>query len=548
MTASTSLCAPRKARIPLAATAGFALQLCLAAKVSAVELYSNGDTQLRWDNTIKYSAAVRLKGQDPYLVAGRNSDDGDRSFNPGLISNRFDLYSQLDFSAGWFGFDASAALWYDTIYQQKNDNNSPATFNPISVPNNKFTHAVRILHGEKAELVNAFVYANTELAGMPVSVRLGRHTLLWGESLFFPDNGIAAGQAPVDEIKVLGRPTSYARDVFMPVAQASASVQVLNNLTLEGYYQFEWRKTRLPGVASYFSTVDDLDAGGERWFLRSGQFLLRSRDQTPPSSGQFGAAIRLSSDDIDYGLYALRFNAKDPQIYYRPGIILGSGNPPTIVDPSIVDLSTGKVGVYNLVYPQGIEIYGLSASGYLGSSNIAGEISARRNMPLPTRLLFVAPGRLADGDKHALYAVGDTLNAQLSTITTFTRTSVWDSATLNFEIAANDRLSVTKNPSALDSSSEKAAVAVRTTFEPTYFAVLPNLDLTPSVGVGYNFIGYAATGYAAGKGAGDLELGLTATYRVVWSANIMFSHFLGSNRNQALADRDFISFSVQRTF
>jgi hypothetical protein len=548
MTASVSLCARRIATcLPFSAAAGLALAGLAARGVSAAVLYSEGDTQLRWDNTVKYTAAVRLSGQHQDLIGNRNSDDGDRSFDPGLISNRFDLYSQLDFSKSWFGFDASAALWYDAVYNQRNDNDSPSTFNPLSVANNEFTHDVRDLHGKRAELVNAFAYANVQIAGMPLSVRLGRHTLLWGESVFFPQNGIAAGQAPVDEIKVLGRPTSYSKEVFMPVTQASASLQVAGNMTLEAYYQFEWRNTRLPGVGSYFSIIDDLDEGGERYFLRSG-FLRRTLDQKPPSTGQYGAAIRLSYDDVDYGLYALRFNAKDPEVYYRPGIVLGSGNPPTVLDPSIVDLSTGQVGLYNLVYPQGIEIYGLSASGYVGGWNVAGEISARRNTPLPTRPPFVPPGVLADGDKHPFYAVGDTLNAQLSTVTTFSRSSLWDSAALNFEIAGSDRLSISRNPSALDPSSDRVSLAARATFEPTYFAVLPSLDLTPIIGAGYNFLGYATAGYSEGEGAGDFEVGLTATYRFVWSASVLYSHFIGSDRRQPLADRDFISFTIQRTF
>jgi hypothetical protein len=41
---------------------------------------------------------------------------------------------------------------------------------------------------------------------------------------------------------------------------------------------------------------------------------------------------------------------------------------------------------------------------------------------------------------------------------------------------------------------------------------------------------------------------MTAIYRVVWSTSIKFSHFIGNPSRQPLADRDFISFSVQRTF
>jgi hypothetical protein len=514
----------------------------------AGELYSKDDIALRWDNTFTYSTAFRLVKANAALLENPNADDGDRDFRPGVISNRFDLLSQFDFSKAWLGFDASSALWYDTVYHQKNDNNSPSTFNPISVPHAEFTHGVRALHGEDAELLNAFFYGNTEVGGMPLSFRIGRHSLLWGESLFFTDNGIAAGQAPVDDIKVLGMPNAYARDVYLPVAQASASIEPLSGLAVEAYYQFEWRKSRVPGVGSYFSTSDYFDVGGERYILAPGQYLFRDRDLKPPGSGQYGMAVRWSGGEIDYGLYALRFNAKDPEIYYKLGVAGISGNLPTVADPSIVDLSIGKVGTYDLVYPQKIEIYGASASGYLGSSNIAAEISGRRNMPLASVPLVESAGKTADGDKDPLYAVGDTIHAQISAITTFSHSGLWDSANLNAEFAANRVIHVTRNASALDPANDKFALAFRGTFEPTYFAILPNLDLTPNVGLGYNVSGNSSTDSYEKKGAGDFELGLTAKYRVVWVANIMMSRFLGNAARQPLADRDFVSFSVQRTF
>ncbi|HMI97067.1 MAG TPA: DUF1302 family protein [Micropepsaceae bacterium] len=525
MTISGWVCRRPALRIVVELCLCLALTLRDASALSAAELYSNGDTELRWDNTISYSTAFRLRDPDPALLGNRNADDGDRNFAPGVVSNRFDLFSQFDLSKAWFGIHASGAAWYDTVYHQKNDNNSPATFNPVSVPHNEFTHAVQTLHGAKAELVDAFLYGNTELGGLPFSFRIGRHTLLWGETVFFTENGIAAGQAPVDDIKVLGRPTTYAKDVFMPVAQVSASLQLPAGFAVEGYYQFEWRKTRLPGSGSYLSSSDYYDVGGERYLLRSGNTLLRGPDQTPPDSGQFGAALRWSTDEVDYGLYALRFNAKDPKIYYR-----------------------SDLGTFNLVYPRGIEIYGASASGYIGNSNIAAELSGRRNMPLVNSLLFLPSGQTADAYNNPRYPVGDTLHAQLSTITTFARTPVWDSANLNAEFAATQRLKVTKNAADLDPSDSKLAVAFRGTFEPTYFEVLPNLDVTLSLGLGYNLAGNSITDSYQKQGAGDLDFGVTATYRVVWVGSITFTHFLGNADRQVLADRDFIRFAIQRTF
>jgi Protein of unknown function (DUF1302) len=531
----------------MAGASGLMLAMWQTSPIVAADLYSEGGSTLRWDNTVSYATMFRLKDPDPVLLADRNRDDGNRNFATGPVGSRFDLLSQLDFTRSWFGAHVSGAAWYDTIYQQRNDNDSPDTFNPASVPNTDFPDAVRRLHGSEAELLNAFVYANAELGGVPFTIRAGRHTLLWGESLFFPENSIAAGQAPVDVTKVLGRPVAYSSDAFLPVTQASASVQLPRNLTVEAYYQFEWRRTRLPGAGSYFSVRDYYDAGGERFFLRSGHFQFRERDLTPPGSGQYGAALRATLGEADYGLYALRMNAKDPVAYYRSGLIPNSAGPPTIVDPSIVDLSIDKAGVYNLVYPQGIEIYGASASFYLGASTIAGEVSTRRHTPLANSLIFLEPGRQADANRNPAYPVGHSLHFLLSTITMLPRGGLWDSASFSTEIAAIKRLEITQNTSDIDPESNPFAVVLRGSFEPTYFEVMPNLDLTPSLGLTYR-AGRPSVFTYQSEGAGNLDLGVTARYREAWSATVLYSRFLGNSARQPLADRDFIRFSLQRFF
>src|SRR5260370_262186 len=192
-----------------------------AENVHAALLYDSGNFQIRWDNTVRYSAAVRLTPPDNVLTADPNADDGDRNFRPGLASNRLDILSEFDISGGSLGFHASAAGWYDTVYHERNGNDSASTFNPASVPHDQFARAVRTLHGADAELLDAFLHRDISVGQSTLSFRIGRDTTLWGESLFFSQNGIAAGQAPVDEIKELNSPTIYAKEVFLPVDQAS---------------------------------------------------------------------------------------------------------------------------------------------------------------------------------------------------------------------------------------------------------------------------------------------------------------------------------------
>jgi len=517
----------------------------------SAELLQSDGWDLRWDNTFRYTAAFRVSHYDEALAADPNADDGDRNFAPGLISDRLDLLSELDLSHGPFGIEASGAFWYDTVYHQTNSNDSPATFNPFTVPHDRFTHGTEILLGQDADLLNAFVYGSVNVGDMPVSFRIGQHTLLWGESLFFANNGIAAGQAPIDAIKAASEPEAEAKEVFLPVAQASLTIQPRPDLSFSFYNQFEWRRDRLPGSGSYFSDADYLDAGGERIIIAPGQYLYRTPDNRPSAAGQFGAAMHVTLDEVDYGLYALQFHAKEPEILtaYFPG-------------------GGDSVGAYWLTFPSYIQAYGASFSTYAGESTVAGEISVRHNMPLVSQALFSLPGSggggygglayaplrppqdntAATNEDVLAYATGNTLHAQISSVSTLSPNAFWQGADLSAELAANDLLNVTGHPELLASGRNSFAAALRAVFEPHYYQVLPALDLSVPIGFGYDLIGRSSVDSSMNHGAGDLELGVTATYRTVWEGSLTFTHFLGPADRQPFGDRDFISIGIQRTF
>jgi hypothetical protein len=359
--------------------------------------------------------------------------------------------------------------------------------------------------------------------------------LLWGESLFFGQNGISAAQAPVDYLKSIGTPDSYARNVFLPVNQISLTFQPRSDLSLAAYYQLEGRASRLPGVGSYFSDTDVQGAGAERALLTNGQFLIHDANEKPRADGQFGVALHAMVDEFDLGLYVLRYNARYPVL--------------KVDYVAAVPAASGFSGTFHSIYPTGIDIYGASFSTFAGGSTIAGEISARRNMALVSAWA-VSP--YAAAPLHPVsdngYAEGDTLHTQLSSVTTFSRSTAWDSADLSVEIAANDLLAVTEDAEALNPNRTRFAAAMRALFQPHYFEVLPNLDAAPVLGLGYNIIGRSSTDYTQNAGTGDVELGASFTYRAIWKADLTLTSFFGAPTRQLLADRDFLMVSIERAF
>lgn len=514
----------------------------------AFQIETGSDIKIRWDNTVKYSAAFRVRSPDDTLLANVNGDDGDRNFDKGLISNRVDLLSEFDISYRGFGFSASGAAWRDQAYFGNTDNDSPATANSYSVANDSFTRETRDQHGQKVELLNAFAYGNIDLGSVPLNFRAGRHTLLWGESLFGADNGIAYGQAPIDYVKLNSVPNTQAKELFMPVTQISGTAQLTDQLTVAAYYQLEWRKSRIPAAGSYFSDADILDRGGERLSFAPVvgiADLYRGNDQEASDSGQFGVSFHYlpSSIDLDLGFYALRFNDKQPQVYLSPGAGVGLGSPPD------------KVGEYSLIYAEGIQLYGISASTTLFGMNVAGEVSTRRNTPLVSSVVL-APGQVADNDGNPAYAVGNSLHAQVSAIQVLGPgpAGLWDSAVLLGEVTTNHVLSITKNAAAFDPTRTRTAVGFRGVMEASYFQVVPGIDLTVPIGLGYNPLGKSgvATKFNSGGNGttrgGDVSIGLTALYQQTWRAGVNYTHYYGNHATQTQLDRDFVSFTIQRSF
>lgn len=503
------------------------------------------DLKIRWDNTFKYSAAWRLKDPSALLISDANADDGDRNFDKGLISNRIDLLSELDVQYGNFGARVSGAAWYDDIYNRANDNDSPSTVNHLTRSFNEFPAETRKIHGRKGELLDAFLFGKFDLGESRATFRLGRHALLYGESLFFGSNGIAGGQAPIDIVKAQSVPNTQFKELIRPTNQISGQLQVNPRLAIGAYYQLRWEEHRFPAAGSYFSSLDIFGDGGEIMRFGGPFNASRGRDIKADDSGQGGMQVRFRIGETDYGLYAIQFHDKGPQLYMR-GML--PGTPPGVILPA----------EFYWVYPESIRAYGASFSHTFGEFNIAGEVSIRRNQPLASDAQMDLLGT-GDNDSNPLYAVGRTAHAQLSWMASLKPNFLAKETNFLGEIAWNRTTSITRNRGALNPNADRDAWNIRMVYEPQYRQVLPGVDLSVPVGIGYGRGNSSALGTAfLGNRVGDVSIGVSGSYLQVWRFSLNYTHFLGpeglvsedghASFKQTLKDRDFISLSVNRTF
>jgi len=541
----------RRNKHALAATVRASALACAAAAspVLAMDLNPGGDWAIRWDNTVRYSVATRIQGQDAALLANPNGDDGDRNFKKGLISNRADLLSEFDAQRNGFGIRLSGAAWYDSVYNRTNDNDSAFTVNHGSVPYNEFTSGTRDIAGRHAEMLDYFVFGRWDLGSTTLSARLGQHSLIWGTSLFFGANGIAKGMEPVDVYK-LSIPGTVAKETTIPVKQLSSTWQVADSTSIEGYVQFQYKETRLHPAGSYLSNTDMLGDGRERLFIGAPSASKCGPPRTfvncyvdyaglddSSKIHNYGFALNQRVDALqsDVGLYAIRYSDNSPYI---------STNVPG--------------GSFQLVVPsRPVTAVGASLSTWVGDANLGIEASVRQHQQLVAKQGVISPGDPA-------YPLGRTAHLNISWTMLMPKAAFWDGSALVGEFAANKVLSqedvrtvipgaVPAGTSKVDDTRAKQSSGIRVIFTPSWYQVAPGWDMSMPINVGYSFRGISMIDQAFPFGgsptkSGDANLGITGTYLSKYIVNLTYTNFFGKPADNPIADRDYIRLSVQTTF
>lgn len=444
--------------------------LVSASGVQAFEFDTgNPDLKIRWDNTLKYNVTMRtedinndvLSKGGAFAVLGDDADLGWEQWD--IVNNRFDILSELDLSwKGKFGMRVSGAGWYDHAYSD--DSAHPGynselipglyadTWGSISVKPGEFTDDAEDLHYKGGELLDAFVFANFTIGeDIGASVRAGRHTIYWGNSLFLAGavHGIAGSMTTLDAAKGFSVPGTEAKELFRPTNKLSGTLQLSPNLSLVGYYSFEFEEYQLPALGTYQSRAEGLTPDDEFVTLAPGQIdpasmeLLSPRagfskvgDKTP-GSGEWGMGVNFYLEDSgwDLGLYYLNYNDKLPQglngamdlgqfvnmradaggaIFQQLAALWPAFNEGQAADPQDVFKGGGYpaigFGNYNWVYKEDVKLIGFSAANELWDISWGADFVYRMDAPVNTYLngqlqhVGDIPANMPDGISNLLAA------------------------------------------------------------------------------------------------------------------------------------------------
>ena len=398
-------------------------------------------------NVIYPSADVWALADGGYST---NGDLGNLSFDPGkAFSTQIVGLHELDLRYGDFGFFARGFYFYD-FELSDNDRDwanpiSGATVDPCRDPeaSDELCSDVRML--------DFFAYADFYVGDMPLSIRLGDQVVSWGESTFI-QHGINTTN-PVDVTRARA-PGSELKEVFIPVGMVYASLGLTDTISIDGYIQYEYERSRLPVAGSYFATNDfageggsfnniqlgfsgnpDIDAdtllmqlNGIGTRLREGaitpsqasqaylayptKLAVRAKSDAAhdeaSDSGQYGIKLSWFASDLnetEFGFYHINYHSQRPLVSGITSDFTAAG-----IGQDINMLATTTITRDNLqdleafsetrfAYPEDIKLYGISFNTTVGETALAGEFAYRVDEPLQiddVELLYTAmPEQLA---------------------------------------------------------------------------------------------------------------------------------------------------------
>ncbi|MEE4293978.1 MAG: DUF1302 domain-containing protein [Xanthomonadales bacterium] len=611
--------------------------LALAASVSTAQAieFSHGEFTGSFDTTITYGAQWRASDYDENLVGkaalnpldftlsnaerraspgkwSSNNDNGNRNYPNGgdLISNTIKFTSELDISWRNFGAFTRFMGFYDFE----------------NVDQDFLTKEADDRVGKDVRLLDLYVWGSHDVGGRYFDWRVGKQVVSWGESTFIQGGINVINPVDVSRLRVAG---AELKEAFEGVNMLWGSLELTPTVSLEALYMLEYREIIPDPTGTYFST-DDIGTPGASFVMLGfgapdqpvinpdlyhevctmGNYAASDNTSLTPAlvavscgaapprvdgpgvsdSGQWGLSLRWFAEDwnaTEFGFYFLNYHSRLPVL---------NGN--AVTSQAVTSAS------YYTLYPEDIQLYGLSFNTNIGTWALAGEVSYRPNLPLQiddVELLFAAltplnplvpapveqfKSQLRGSGENGWYLPGETVvgweehkswQAQMTTTKLFGPNNFLKANQIAFaaeagfnyvdDLPAQDflryngpgtdlgggadyltgdfRNPLTEPRGFADDFSWGYRALVRATYNNAFGA----WTLEPSIGWQHDVGGTTpGPGGSFIEGRKQLTLGLKANYLQRWVVDLSYTAYSGGGIYNLLTDRDFYGVSVSYSF
>jgi hypothetical protein len=549
-----------------------AATLATSMNTQAMEFeFEDSDLVIDWDTNVTYGVMWRVQSADSRLSeAGyANVNDGSNNFDTGIVSNKLSIVSEADFQWGNYGFFLRGKALYDYRYENQDtdmsrdnyfldnsgDGNGEWTTDIFGIPvggpvgdlaRKDFHEDTKDIHGKDAFFLDAFLYGDFFIADRMLQARLGRQVVSWGESAFF--QGISGTQSYIDAA-VATAPGTQVKEIFLPLGQLYANLEINQAWSVEAYYQYEWKKTKQAGVGSYWSNADVTGDGAERFLIIQEDtpigdlavpFDVLSEDEPDGTSDEssWGIAARYFMEDgTEFGFYRTTYHDKFLSVRSI-----------TNENPSLPQLAPFPEAIQD-VYQQDIDLWGVSFSTLKADIQWQGEISYHENaLPTQETRPTLDPATVSYFTPN--FQTGYVTQANLGFSHLIGANAISDQVTLTGEAVyvrtnLSPRELLREQNISMKNTKNSWGYVLSATL--AYKSVLPGLDLDVPLNFKHTPSGVWKP-LSLQENAKSASIGIRFKYLTNWRGNLKYTTFWGAKDDHRNHDRDNISFDITYTF
>lgn len=272
---------------------------------------------------------------------GSFSPNGD---NGNLNYDRHDMVAGVAMWGGDLNLNVGPVnVFVRGIYFFDEINNDFDEFHPDTTLQPRTTRRSGVINenaGTDFDILDSYVSFSFEMFDRFISMRIGDQVINWGESAFLIPGSLNNINPP--DVARLRRPGFDISELFIPVGMVQLSTDIVQGLSMELYYQYDWEPV-VPDPAGTFWSTSDIAGGGTHAMLSFGKapedpeanyssadnpddptstissssrtIFLRD-DITPDDGGQYGLGLKYFAESLnggtEFGFYYSRYHSRLP--------------------------------------------------------------------------------------------------------------------------------------------------------------------------------------------------------------------------------------------
>jgi hypothetical protein len=363
-----------------------------------------------------------------------NGDDGDQNFEKGdLVHAIAKLTSDISFSFHDYNFFVRPVYYFDANYANDFETNYADT--TLQARHNALPPGTIDQVGNNLQVLDYNVSKIFTVMDHDINVKVGNQVVNWGESSLLFFNSLNTVNVP-DATK-LRLPGLDLKELFQPQGMVVVGTDVFENVSVEGWYQYEWKRLIVDPPGTYFSQSDTLGEGGRYAMLSFGKvpddpegiyeavdagpsvdttaalgshssrtiyrdFEMERGEEAvklhgggtkrigrPDDDGQYGAKLQLFLENFNNGtelaFYYANYHSRFPIASLiaandtcLPNLAACGIVPGVTATTEPLPVDTAKLVVE---YPEDIHLVGTSFNTTVGDYAISGEYAYRDNLP-----------------------------------------------------------------------------------------------------------------------------------------------------------------------